>query len=381
MRGFKNMEYKDINEFTAALEVLSKVKKFIVGAGTYGGILGQYFDKHNIEWEGFVDKNSDLSFKNGKKVISYQNIRQEDAYYIISPYLYKQEIFYELKKQGIPEEKIIMYGEQDIFYEIYDDLVHWKQYTDRLKEYRGKYEGKRCFIIGNGPSLTLSDLERLKGEITFACNSIYAVYEHTFWRPSFHCAWDNIFCKKMMSKKEDMKKLTSECGAFFTTILGDGFQYRECEDIGNLFFIKSEQAVSENTGLPLFSEDCSKQIYSSGTVTYMMLQLAVYMGFSKIYLLGMDTSFSTERFKDGKVVVKRMINHQNLIEENDEIFSKSIMQKYGYTYIADIDLQMEAYQSAQQYADSHKIKIYNATRGGKLEIFERVDFDSLFNGK
>ena len=38
-----------------------------------------------------------------------------------------------------------------------------------------------------------------------------------------------------------------------------------------------------------------------------------------------------------------------------------------------------AYQAAREYADRHGIKIYNATRGGKLEVFERVDFDSLFS--
>ena len=39
---------------------------------------------------------------------------------------------------------------------------------------------------------------------------------------------------------------------------------------------------------------------------------------------------------------------------------------------------MEGYMCAKEYAERHEIKIYNATRGGKLEVFERVDFDSLF---
>ena len=38
-----------------------------------------------------------------------------------------------------------------------------------------------------------------------------------------------------------------------------------------------------------------------------------------------------------------------------------------------------AFQSAKLYAENHGIKIYNATRGGKLEIFERADFDLLMN--
>lgn len=44
-----------------------------------------------------------------------------------------------------------------------------------------------------------------------------------------------------------------------------------------------------------------------------------------------------------------------------------------------VDQVTLAYQSAKQYANQHDFKIYNATRGGKLEIFERVDFNDLFN--
>ena len=37
----------------------------------------------------------------------------------------------------------------------------------------------------------------------------------------------------------------------------------------------------------------------------------------------------------------------------------------------------KCYEVCDTYAKAHGIKIYNATRGGKLEVFERVDFDDL----
>ena len=43
-----------------------------------------------------------------------------------------------------------------------------------------------------------------------------------------------------------------------------------------------------------------------------------------------------------------------------------------------VDNIYNAHVAAKKYADEHDIKIYNATRGGKLEVFPRVDFDSLF---
>ena len=46
-----------------------------------------------------------------------------------------------------------------------------------------------------------------------------------------------------------------------------------------------------------------------------------------------------------------------------------------------IDEATLSYQAAKQYAQTHGIKIKNATRGGKLNVFQRVDFDSLFPKK
>jgi hypothetical protein len=42
---------------------------------------------------------------------------------------------------------------------------------------------------------------------------------------------------------------------------------------------------------------------------------------------------------------------------------------------------IEAYREAKKYADLHNIKIYNATRGGMLEVFERVDLDKVLLNK
>ena len=107
---------------------------------------------------------------------------------------------------------------------------------------------------------------------------------------------------------------------------------------------------------PSFSENFAQYCSAGATITYGCIQFAVYMGIKEIYLLGIDFSgygnqgatyghFYEEKAPDGICFYK-----QNLL----------------------------AYQSAKKYADAHGIKIYNATRGGNLEVFERVDFDSLF---
>lgn len=80
------------------------------------------------------------------------------------------------------------------------------------------------------------------------------------------------------------------------------------------------------------------------------------MGFKEIYLLGVDFTGADEH--GGKY------NH---------FYSEKELTSVSYT-----DQVKNSYEKAKKYADEHGIKIYNATRGGKLEIFPRVDFDSLF---
>ena len=61
---------------------------------------------------------------------------------------------------------------------------------DILKSFFKKYENKRCFIVGNGPSLNIADLESIKNEITFGFNRIYYMFDKTDWRPTFYCSED-----------------------------------------------------------------------------------------------------------------------------------------------------------------------------------------------
>ena len=72
----------------------------------------------------------------------------------------------------------------------------------RLATYKNRYKGQRCFLVGNGPSLKAEDLTRLHqaGEITFAFNRVYNIFEDTPWRPTFYISQD----EKMLAGSADM---------------------------------------------------------------------------------------------------------------------------------------------------------------------------------
>ena len=113
----------------------------------------------------------------------------------------------------------------------------------------------------------------------------------------------------------------------------------------------------------LISDDFSKYAYNSGTVTAVSLQLAMYEGFEKIYLLGCDCSY----FETG-------LKHFNEPEEMQ-------IKEYGVedSAMEMLNYHINSYRRIKDYAARKGIEIYNATRGGYLEAFERVAFDDLFN--
>jgi hypothetical protein len=74
------------------------------------------------------------------------------------------------------------------------------------------------------------------------------------------------------------------------------------------------------------------------------------MGFKEIYLVGIDWS---------GINPEREMSHFD-----GEVWTDLPANQFRAGYV-----------SAKKYADSHGIKIYNASRGGDLELYERVDLD------
>ncbi len=226
---------------------------------------------------------------------------------------------------------------------------------NEVKKFKDVGSGKRCFIIGNGPSLTANDLDKLKNEICFGTNRIYEIFSETDWRPAYYCVQDYeviIRSKSGINKEISSHKFVG---------LSD---HAVCPSIDNAIYYKiiSEEHYPEP---PKFSDNAEKCVYAGNTVTYTCMQLAVYMGFKEIILLGVDHNYSVYIDENGNLV------RQDSVQDH---FTK----KAGFNILPRLDVTILAYKAAKKYADEHGIKIYNATRGGRLEVFERVDLDTLF---
>ena len=226
-----------------------------------------------------------------------------------------------------------------------------------LQRYKNIHKGKRAFIIGNGPSLRVSDLDVLHNhnEICFGVNKIFRIYNETKWRPTYLCVTDSFVIDDIGSQIDNESVIS---------FLADSYNEMGSPKLMDKQYIhlKHEEYYPNYPG---FSDDITKQVFWGYTVTYdFPMQLAAYMGISEIYLIGMD------HFITGKITDSR--NHGI-----KDYYSQEEIKKYE-NRIAELHKVTKAYEKADEYSRRHGFRIFNATRGGKLDVFERVDFDSLF---
>lgn len=233
----------------------------------------------------------------------------------------------------------------------------------QLALYKNKHLGERCFLIGNGPSLTTEDLDRIANETSIACNMIYKIFDSTSWRPDYHCVTETRYAEK--NAKEFTENIQKP---FFTT--------RSCW--------KKMGCTPKAT---VYVDDLCKKEYSvhgnlldyytpGGSVMVFMLELAMYMGFQEIYLLGVD---NTNSLRSGGHFTKGYEN-EDIIQANVARV-KRILRAKDLTPEQTGDYQVrqarQAYQRIAEYAGAHGIKIFNATRNGALEVFPRVVLEDI----
>lgn len=231
------------------------------------------------------------------------------------------------------------------------------KYTRDLQNFKNIHPGKRIWIIATGPSLREEDILKLRNEITIGVNGTIYLYNRIGWKPTYFCCGDPV--GYLLFKTEiDKAKIKN---VFLSLLCKKNAEdmvfkphYYDC-------YLKDCRWPSNNKRLKKyvdFSEDVGLQgVYSGGrSITTEAVQIAAYMGAKEIYLYGQDCDYSGRKhFYD---------------MEEEEVWTVDGQTSFNNAMII-------FFENAKKYAERKGIKIYNATRGGKLEIFERVDLDEV----
>jgi len=230
----------------------------------------------------------------------------------------------------------------------------WRRSTvHRLAELKNQYQGRRCFILGNGPSLRQTDLSRLKGEFTIGLNRIYLAFPEMGFPTSFYLSVNDL--------------VVEQCAADIQALRMPKFvswrARKWLQPADDLYFL-----YTTYTG-PKFARDASERLWEGATVTYAALQVAYHLGFSQVILIGVDHNFTTKGKPNTTVVSQG---------DDPNHFDPKYFGKGFRWQLPDLDTSEIAYAAARRAYEQDGREVLDATIGGKLQVFKKVTYDSLF---
>lgn len=165
-----------------------------------------------------------------------------------------------------------------------DVVPSYKRNYRKLEAMRNRHAGQPCVVIGGGPSINKMDLNKLKDFVTIACNGFYLKHDSINFIPTYYTvedplpAWDN---------REEISGLKGT-----TKIIPYDLRHVIREDDNTIYInFRRSYARPSSPGFPYYTKDFLQQSFWGGTVLYMNIQLAHYLGCNPIYLIGVDLTY------------------------------------------------------------------------------------------
>lgn len=220
----------------------------------------------------------------------------------------------------------------------------------------------RAFVVGNGPSLRDTPLDLLIGETCFATNRISLIYDKTDWRPNYYI------------RAEGFELFNEPDPSLWRDDIHYHLDHPDIEVYANAYFSKHlgtgnhgvrRLALCTHYTKHFDSDECPYMwhlpvICSYGSSVNVAMQLAVSMGYGPIYLIGCDLGY-----KDGKP--------SHFTDDYEEGYW-DMLRPAKYANLDTLQAHIIA-------ARSSPVPIYNATLGGELEVYERVNLYEVLGNR
>jgi len=226
--------------------------------------------------------------------------------------------------------------------------------TRNLDQLRDRFKGERCIVIGNGPSLNKTDLSLLEGEHTFGLNRLYMLFDKLGFGTEFHVVVNRLVVEQCADD------LLAVPGRLVTT-----WPNRD-------YLAKRDDAIFlQKLVGPIFSLDPRRGIWEGATVTYVAMQLAYWMGFREVLLIGVDHRFATQ----GPA-------HQTVTTESQDPnhFDPNYFGKGFRWQLPDLETSEIAYRLARRAFEADGRRIVDCTVDGALEVFPKSDLATELGG-
>ena len=203
-------------------------------------------------------------------------------------------------------------------------------------------------IVANGPSLNKTDFRLIRNQICFGLNKIYLGFEKFRFYPRYYVAINELVLRQA---HEEIKKLTSV--KFLSKRAPELFQEGALTHLLN----------TTDPG-PRFSMDISERAAEGWTVTHVALQIAYYMGFTKVVIVGLDHRFE----------FSGSANEQRLLAGADKNHFSSEYFGFGQQWNnPDLEQSEASFREAKVVFESNGREVIDATVGGACNIFRKCD--------
>ena len=240
----------------------------------------------------------------------------------------------------------------------------------RLSLLKNVYRNRRCFVVGNGPSLKISDLDRIResGDIAIASNKIYLAFEDTEWRPIIYTVADWCVAEnnlETIDKLDLLKLFPMEFKRFFKqSNHGLSVFYNQ--------FVPPERTEAEY--ISYFYSDLNEGGFVGETITNLNIQVATHLGCNEIYLIGVDGSYSVPDSRTSNPYYDEV-----LVSEGERNHFSEKYRTPGETWsIPRISCHEKNYSHCLSELKKRDVILANASRNTAIKSLPRIDFDSLF---
>lgn len=243
---------------------------------------------------------------------------------------------------------------------------------NKIEDWHNAHEGERCFVFGTSPSICQIDVSKAIDEHCFVANwfTIHELYPQM--KKVFHCISSPTpwWTGRLSPLFYNLSKSNLLAKRFWDA----SFEYPNRKyhyfDDSDIEYVKLIPRVDENQ-IPVLNFDLTKSVWIMGTVILdIILPVVYYLGFDEIYLVGIDNNHQLDKHPDWS-------NSHFYSLDWMPLWLRQHLQGGASKGIRPHSLDKE-YIAYKTYFEKHGRTILNATKGGTLDIFDVVDFDSLF---
>jgi hypothetical protein len=233
------------------------------------------------------------------------------------------------------------------------------------RDFSQRHRGRRCFVLGTGPSIAKQDLGPLASELTFTMGGFWKHPIVDAWQPTYYCVADPLFFDGAQAGMDFMRDASRRMQSTHFFVPRPTRQLIEANQLLPAARTSYVEFIGALNRSGLTELDLCEFLPAVQSVSQFGIMLALYMGCSPIYLTGLDHDWLAHRgpdrhFYEGYAGLE---NHPRL---------KPVLGDWSYRLMCENVITLwRGYEAIAAFAAKQGVEIVNVTAGGFLDVFPR----------